>query len=603
MGGRQSKEEIKARKLKAERDEAINRQRFYELNEMRQDWNFVFGDEVPDKMKEVYTIKDVTPRAVWMEDFYIFNQIVAANPDELFHDQSEYALKWIPPGCNFKVMIPFDNPIMMESAIISVNRVLPNKRMGLLFHFAPKNSNQTMFRQSVHPASLVSYHHRPEVLNKLCSQFLEDRMGVEEFRQTIGSHYEVWKRAMYNMLPEDEQVYHTYLTETPEEIGGPARNYENEYLNGFISLQEYHDLKYPDRKKRREAEEKTYPLPYGEGHCIICGNDQTGIIKCNTCDNHVCVSCVAEKFHNEATKTGSYLLIHRLFCLRMAPLKKIQLAPREAPGYLRELRMTGQARALELVEEVMREAERKDEEDEEEEESEDEEEKRYNEEMRLLREKKEYEKMMRENPPALQHLSKVYENKVVKKLRKLRKDIWETQGRIDEPGHTDQFEARLVRLKSEACAKLREAVLHPAEVIRKQALALGLTESTICDDLVEACEGTAKECDWLECMESQEHYVDLSTGKTKEQREDEERERLAAIEAAEAREINEERKRQAREERRRERDEVAAMEAAENATSQSGINVLTAEELARYSSSSISGGIAEVEAGAGAGDV
>ena len=136
MGGQLSKEEIKAKELKKKRDEAINRQRYYELNEMCQDWNFVFGDEVPNKMKELYTIKDVTPRAVWMEDFYIFKQIVAARPEELFHDQSEYALKWIPPGCNFKVMIPFDNPIMMESAIIRVNQILPNKRMNLLFHLS-----------------------------------------------------------------------------------------------------------------------------------------------------------------------------------------------------------------------------------------------------------------------------------------------------------------------------------------------------------------------------------------------------------------------------------------------------------------------------------
>ena len=574
MGGQLSKEEIKAKELKKDRDEAINRQRYYELNEMRQDWNFVFGDEVPKKMKELYTIKDVTPRAVWMEDFYIFKQIVAARPEELFHDQSEYALKWIPPGCNFKVMIPFDNPIMMESAIIRVNQILPNKRMNLLFHFAPKNSNQTMFRQHVHPASLVSYHHRPEVLNKLCAQFLEDRMGVEEFRQTIGSHYEVWKRAMYNMLQEDEQVYHTYLTETPEEIGGPARNYENEFLNGFISLQEYHDFKYPERAKRREAECKTYPLPYGQGHCIICGNDETGIIKCNICDNHVCVSCVREKFHDEDTKTGSYLLIHRLFCLRMAPLKKIQLAPKDAPGYLRELRMTGQARALELIEEVLKEAEKRDEDDEDEEESEDEEEKRYNEEMRLLREQKEHEKMMRENPPALQHLSKVYENKVTKKMKKIRKDIWEHQRRIDEPGHTDQFYVRLNRLKTEACEKMKKEVVHPADQILKQAQALELTESIICDNLIKACEGMAQESEWLETMESHAHYEDLSTGKTKEEREEEEQERLAAIEAAKEREMNEERKRQAREERRRERIETEEMEEAETETLRSSINTV-----------------------------
>jgi hypothetical protein len=450
MGGRQSKEEIKAKKLIKERNEAITRQRYYELNEMRQDWRFVFGEHDPKQNKEVYTITDVTPRAMWMEDMYIFKQIVAARPEELFHDQSEYALKWIPPGCNFMVMIPFDNPIMMESAIISVNQVLPQHRIRLLFHFAPKNSNQTMFRQHVHPASLVSYHHRPEVLNKLCVQFLEDRMGIEEFRQTVGSHYEVWKRAMYNMLPEDEQVYHTYLTEVPEEIGGPARNFENEYLNGYITLQEYHDLKYPERKKRKDAEREKYPLPYGTGHCIICSNDETGIIKCNTCDNHVCIACVNEKFHDEETKAGSYLLIHRLFCLRMAPLRKIQLAHKEAPGYLRELRQTGQAAAQEMIEKAMKDAENNVAEEESEEESEDEEEKRYNEEMRLLREQKEHEKMMRENPPALQHLTKIFDNKVKKKAHKLKKECMEHQVRIDEPGHTDQFYVRLQRLKDES---------------------------------------------------------------------------------------------------------------------------------------------------------
>ena len=74
MGAKPSKEQIKAKKLMKERNEAIQRQRFYELYELRQDWNFVFGDEDPKLMKEVYKIKDVTPRVVWMDDFYIFKR-------------------------------------------------------------------------------------------------------------------------------------------------------------------------------------------------------------------------------------------------------------------------------------------------------------------------------------------------------------------------------------------------------------------------------------------------------------------------------------------------------------------------------------------------
>lgn len=562
MGAKPSKEQIKAKKLMKERNEAIQRQRFYELYELRQDWNFVFGDEDPKLMKEVYKIKDVTPRVVWMDDFYIFKQIMSTRPDELFHDQSEYALKWIPPGCNFKVMIPFDNPIMMESAIISVSKVLPQDRMKLLFYFAPRNSNQTMFRQHVHPASLVSYHHRPEVLNKLCAQFLEDRMGIEEFRQTIGSHYEVWKRAMYNMLPEDEQVYHTYLTEVPEEIGGPARNFENEYLNGFIALQEYHDLKYPERKKKKDAEAKVYPLPYGTGYCIICGNHETGIIKCHICDNHLCTSCVREKFHDEETKAGSYLLVHRLFCLSLAPLNKISLVPREAPGYLRELRTTGQAKALELLEAHSKALEEANKTDEEEEESEDEEERRYNEEMRLLREKKEYEKMMKENPPDLQHLSKVYAHKVGKKFTKMKKSIMDLQARIDDrpPKEKDEFKDRLVRLKMEAVEKMRDSIQHTAHVVLEKAIALDLQESDICKELIRTCQDVEKDCICLGEMTSEEHYEELFTGKTKEEREAEEEARVAEIRRLEQREIEEERKRQAREFNRQKREMAAVAE-------------------------------------------
>ena len=151
---------------------------------------------MPKQKKDVLCIKDMTPRDVWMEDMYLFKQIVACRPDELFHPQSEYALKWTPPGSNFKLMVPFDNPAMQEAVIVHLSSIPLPIRMTILFHFAPRDPNQTMFREAVHPASLVSYHHRNEVLQKLCAQFLENRMDIEEFRNTIGSNYDVWKRAM-----------------------------------------------------------------------------------------------------------------------------------------------------------------------------------------------------------------------------------------------------------------------------------------------------------------------------------------------------------------------------------------------------------------------
>ena len=89
MGARQTKEELKTQKILALRSEAINRQRYYELYELRQDWSFVFGEDVPLQRKEILQIVEMTPRNVWMEEMYIFKQITASMPGELFHDAGE----------------------------------------------------------------------------------------------------------------------------------------------------------------------------------------------------------------------------------------------------------------------------------------------------------------------------------------------------------------------------------------------------------------------------------------------------------------------------------------------------------------------------------
>ena len=540
MGARQTKEDIKLQKLLAERSEAINRHRYYELYEMRQDWSFVFGEEAPKQKKEVLEIVEMTARNVWMEEMYMFKQIVAAMPDELFHDADQYALKWTPPGSNFKVMIPFDNPAMQESVIIQLGLMPPPQRALLLFHFAPRNPNQTMFREQVHPASLVSYHHRNEVLQKLCTQFLEDRMDIEEFKQTIGANYDVWKRAMFNMLPEDEQIYHQYLTFKPEEKPS-QKAIDNEYLEGRITIQDYYDLKYPDRKKLKDLESKIYPLSVDVGYCTICQHEENGIIQCNVCDNKVCIDCVYNKFHNLDTKEGSYLLIHRRFCLKLALLKKVDVQVMIAPAYLRELRSTGQAAALAMLA-----AETKVEEEgdmEEDEDSEDEEERRYNEEMRLLREKKEYDAMMKENPPDLQHQIRVFDNKVEKKFRKIKSEALDLQSRIDEPGHSDQFVDRQERLKSECTKKLQEIVVDVCTNLLAKATALNLTESSTCKDFIEKLDSVLLASKYLLEMTSVTNFEDSVNGVSLE-----ERERLDVV---------------AREERTKEREEAAIVLKAE----------------------------------------
>ena len=110
---------------------------------------------------------------------------------------------------------------------------------------------------------------------------------------------------MYNYLPEDEQVYHTYLNDKPpiEELGKPLHK---SYYDGDITLEQYENMKYPDRKKQKDIESMEYPLPFTGSDCIICGDEKAGAIKCYTCDNMVCVDCIKDVFHPKKFSKGQY---------------------------------------------------------------------------------------------------------------------------------------------------------------------------------------------------------------------------------------------------------------------------------------------------------
>ena len=121
-------------------------------------------------------------------------------------------------------------------------------------------------------------------------------------------------------------------------------------------------------------------------------------------------------------------------------------------------------------------------------------------------------------------------------------------------------------------------MLHPATIILDKAKALELTESTICGELIAACEDIVKESDCMEKMDSCANYEDLYTGKSAGQRAEEEAARLAKIQEDLDWAAEQEVKRLAREERRRERDEGEAMAVEEAWTWSSQINQLASIE-------------------------
>ena len=68
------------------------------------------------------------------------------------------------------------------------------------------------------------------------------------------------------------------------------------------------------------------------------------------------------------------------------------------------------------------------------------------------------------------------------------------QANLDEPGHTEQYEARQERLKSELLAKLDESAGQPLRSILRAILALALTDSQTESSMAEETEELIHRC-------------------------------------------------------------------------------------------------------------
>lgn len=325
--------------------EILKKQKQLEQNEINLEWRYVFGPIKPKK-KEICILTNVTLRNIWMNHLFIFEQIKAQRPDENFHSPDKYVLTYHPPNSPFAMLISLTDKNLQEDAIRRIDRLRSNEKKKLLFHFIPLEDGMPMFGPKVHPASLVQYKTKPEVLAKLCDLYLSGHAGLKDFSGALDGGFDVWKQTVYNLLPEDEQEYHRYLQIPAKK--SVVKSKERMYMDDDIDLQEYEDLKFPERKKKRDAEALTYPQPYATGNCIIDGSSD-GVIKCLNCPNLICRSCIIREFLSNNVAAGSFMLVHRRFCMRFGQVPIVEVNVEPPPGYLTELRITGKQAAESML--------------------------------------------------------------------------------------------------------------------------------------------------------------------------------------------------------------------------------------------------------------
>ena len=329
----------KERAEKLEKKLTLLRQKQIEQFEVNQTWSFVYGTVKPENKKQLLQIKEITYRNIWMEENFLYNQIVALNPAESFHSPDKYALQWQPPDSVFRLFIPLDNRQIQADALKKMQSLLPKQRKRMIFFLAPIRADMDLFAPRIHPSASESFRDRPSVLRKLCQKYMEGALSLEDFGDIIEAGYTTWQIALFNLLDEEEQQFHRYLLKPPPKV--IKKSLEKQYLDDDITLQQYDDEKFPIRKRKKDEEAMDYPLPYTYGRCIICQVDNNALIKCLHCTNLVCISCIERVFLNPATSEGSFLLLHRRHCTKFGSFPQIVIDVAPEPAYLRELRHTG----------------------------------------------------------------------------------------------------------------------------------------------------------------------------------------------------------------------------------------------------------------------
>lgn len=479
-----------------ERQRIIDKQHFYELFEINESFKFVFGMEKPNKYKECLEISNITLSRIWMEMNFIFEEIKIYKPDEMFWDISKYCLLWQPPESTFKICIPLNSPQLLDQTLREYNNLSLTSKSITIFHFMTIDATMNLFAPRVHPASLVSFYTKKDVLEKLCEFYLEGKIPIFDMNQVMEYGFDTWKKTLYNTLPADWQPYHRYLIQ--DKIKDDEKIPENMYLLDGITLQVYHDLIFPERARLRLLENAEYPLPYSYEKCIICQNPNNGLIKCQNCDNLVCENCIRKVFLEEITKEGAFLLMHRRYCMNFGAFPNVLSLSLPEPAYLRNIRNSGQNKAMK---ELMIIPEPDTEEDEGD----------LDKDVGPSDSEKEGKR--------LAELNRIDESVVtrrdnfnnrIKRFKHIEKEIIENQSKIDEPGHSDPYYERMQRLNHEnniKLLKLKKQLLKLIEdvelcgevLIERIGRANGITE------LQNDVQNLMNRIDILKCIH-QDHY-------------------------------------------------------------------------------------------------
>lgn len=293
-----------------------------------QKWRVTFDDGSAEqkrksrrrKRREAVELPPLTQEEVEKDRFgfvLIEKLRAAAAPRRLF-SADKYQLKYQLPDCPFEMVVRIDNPAEVRRAYFEFenvsNKVLREMAELDRFNIVARNEGDPIFDKA--PIRLVNAELRNTAMctNWLAEQYLNDRVSLENFDKMMAMGTFDLRKETFTYVPYEEQDAHKYL-DRPKR--GKKISLEDQYKQGLITIEEFAELKYPERAAELEQRKLSYPRPEEPHQCVVCG-EKRACIKCMECDNRVCRQCLEERFLQDAAAadTEAYLLLHHVHCLR-----------------------------------------------------------------------------------------------------------------------------------------------------------------------------------------------------------------------------------------------------------------------------------------------
>jgi hypothetical protein len=127
-----------------------------------------------------------------MEPAFVFEKIKAALPANIFFPLTYYVLEWLPPGSDYLVRIPLDDPEAQDGALqhfAALKRMLQRR---IVFYFTTQQPGAPLFIEALPPGALKDYHTRNKVIKAITEQYMDGHLTLLELSELMCSSNKVW---------------------------------------------------------------------------------------------------------------------------------------------------------------------------------------------------------------------------------------------------------------------------------------------------------------------------------------------------------------------------------------------------------------------------